>query len=162
MAITRINLSDQITTIVLKSNDISDVLGDPVQLVTGDSNVVDAINTIRDIVAPFDDSAEIIRIGRHGFSAIKTSGFGNVSYDSDTGQFSYVGPDSAELRLLFSGDSAIAYNNITGQFSMVPNALDGSSLLDSSLTSRKFANKVTLRLKTSVGSTVKTLYSPGS
>lgn len=162
MAITEIYLSDPITSIVTKSNTISNSVGDITQLFSGDSTIVDGFNTLRDLISPFDDSAEIIAIGRDGFGvSVYGQGFGNLTYDSASGVFTYTAPTTAQFRSLFSGDSAISYNDSTGQFSLIPNAFSADKLLDSSLTSSKFLNLVTLNIKNSSGTVLKTLYSPG-
>lgn len=162
MAITEIYLSDPITSIVTKSNTISNSVGDITQLFSGDSTIVDGFNTLRDLISPFDDSAEIIAIGRDGFGvSVYSQGFGNLTYDSASGVFTYTAPTTAQFRSLFYGDSAISYNDSTGQFSLIPNAFSADKLLDSSLTSSKFLNLVTLNIKNSSGTVLKTLYSPG-
>lgn len=119
MAKTVVNLSDQISTWVTKTNAISNDVGDVAQLVTGDSNIVDAVNTVRAIVASFDDSSEIISIARSGFSAA-----GTLSYDSATGQFSVSGVDSAAVGAIAKSSISIA-NSGTGYGSLSYNSGSG-------------------------------------
>lgn len=161
MAITKINLSDPITSIVLKSNDISSTLGDPALLVTGDSDVVSAVNSVRRLISPFDDSDEIIAIGRTGFSVSVDSGFGNLAYDSAAGKITLTGPSDSDIRSVFAAGEGLTYDSAFGQFSIATGALDGAKLLDSSLSFTKFRDLNTLNIRNSSGSVLKTLYSPG-
>ena len=55
MAVTVINLSDPVSTLVTKTNTISGDVGDVAQLTTGDDNVVDAINAVRAAIIDIDD-----------------------------------------------------------------------------------------------------------
>lgn len=161
MAVTKINLSDPITSIVLKSNNISNDLGDPALLVTGDSNVVSAVNSVRQLISPFDDSAEIVAIARTGLSVTQSSGFGNIAYDSDNGVITITGPSDSDIRSVFAAGEGLLYDSQNGLFTIASGALDGAKLLDSSLTISKFADLKTLNIRNSVGSVLKSIYSPG-
>lgn len=99
MAKTVVNLSDQISTWVTKTNTISDDLGDISALTSGDSNVVDAINDL--LVATADPGIDSAGI-RALFSAE-----GDITYDSSTGIFSVSGVDSAGVYALFSAGDGI-------------------------------------------------------
>lgn len=119
MAVTNVNLTDNMTVFVQKTNIISSDLGNVDTLVTGDSNVVDAINTVRRIVSAFDDSAEITAISRKSVSVNdEATGVGLV-YDSGTGVFTLTGSvDTASIRSLFAGTDGISYNLANGEFSI--------------------------------------------
>lgn len=147
MAKTVVNLSDQISTWVTKTNTISDDVGDVAQLVTGDSNVVDVINTVRTLVSGFDDSAEIIAIARSGLSAS-----GDIAYDSALGQFTVSGVDSAAVLALFSADSTLSYNSSNGVYGLAANKVSSIQLKDATL----------LTIYDSDGTVLKTLYGAGS
>lgn len=162
MAKTVISLSDPITSIVNKSNTISNDLGDVSQLSTGDSNVVDAINSVRQLISPFDDSAEIIAIGLSGISVTNAGGLGSISYDSATGEITYNGPSDANLRSYFSATSPLTYDSSTGQFGLINNFMDSSYLIDSSIGASKFANVAPLKILDSDGGVLKIIYGPTS
>lgn len=156
MAVTVINLSDPVSSLVTKTNAISGNLGDVAQLVTGDSNVVDAINTVRQLVAGFDDSAEIVAIGRNSLSVNNDSASGlSLSYNSSTGVIKLVGAaDGNTVKSYFASDSAngIGFNFGAGTFGIVNNTI----------TSAKFNNATSLIIYDVNGAAVKTIYSPGN
>jgi len=164
MAKTVINLSDPVTSLVTKTNTISDNLGDIAIITTGDSNVVDAINTVKDQIDSIDgridningrlsliDSAPEIRAF---ISVTDAGGDGSLSYSSSTGVITYVGPSASEVKAHFQSDSSngITFNSSSGSFSIAPNAVSYT----------KFRSRVSLVIYDSTGSAVKTLYSPGA
>lgn len=167
MAVTTINLSDPVSTLVTKTNTISGDLGDISTLVTGDDNVVDAINTVRSIVNRFDESAEIVAIARGGI----TVGGGDsatgiyLTYDSDNGRISLAN------NYLFTAGSGLDYDD-SGTYSISDLGVLTAMLADlnvtnakvanNTLTSSKFNSVVSLQILDSTGTPVKTLYSPGS
>lgn len=119
MAVTNVNLSDTMTAFVEKTNIISGDVGDVDLLVTGDSNVVDAINTVRDIVSAFDDSGELTTISREAISLTNNATGIALAYDQGTGVFTLTGSaDSATIRNLFSVGDGLIYDSATGQFSI--------------------------------------------
>ena len=114
MAVTVINLSDPVSTLVTKINTISGDVGDVAQLTTGDSNVVDAINTLKTTIEPFDDSAEIAAIARGALSVNNAAVNGvngtTLDYNAGTGVMSILGGiDSAEIINVSRG--ALSVNN---------------------------------------------------
>ena len=63
MAVTTINLSDPISTLVTKTNTISADLGDKAALTTNvTTNLVTAINSVRDQILDVDDNRNIIDV----------------------------------------------------------------------------------------------------
>ena len=175
MAVTTINLTDPVSTLVTKTNTISSNVGDVDQLITGDSNVVDAINAIRNLVAPFDDSAEIVAIARGAISVYDSGDILGLSltYDSDTGTISLVGVDSfPTVRSYLDAGSGLDYDSSTGVFSVGTGEIVTAMMADSSVTQVKMAqdavsatelkDAVTLIIYNSAGSAVKTLYGAGS
>lgn len=158
MAVTVINLTDPVQTLVSKTNTISSDLGDVVLLFTGDDNAVDAINSIQGLLdsnkAHTDslinalnnfDSSEVISISREGLSVNNLNGGGiELGYDSATGQISITS------RLISS--STVAYDSSTGSHSVVSN----------SITSTQLNSAVTLRILDSAGTVLTTLYGAGS
>jgi len=162
MAITRINVSDKMISLVTKTNVISTGLGDVDNLITGDSNVVDAINTVRDLVTAFDDSAEIVNITRNAFSASNLGGDGSISYNSSTGVISYTGPDAADVRAHFSADSGLDYDSALGLFTLKNLSITNAHIANDTITSTKFSSLVSFSILDEGGTTLKTIYSPGS
>lgn len=119
MAVTNINLSDTMTAFVEKTNIISGDLGDVTNLVTGDSNVVDAINAVREIVSAFDDSGELTTISREAISLTNEATGIALAYDTASGVFTLTGSaDSSSIRNLFSVGDGLIYDSATGQFSI--------------------------------------------
>ena len=144
MAKTIINLTDPISTLVTKTNTISSHIGDITQLNTtgADSDIVQAINAIN-VKADNTDSSTIL-------SLISAN-----SMDSSE-VLALIKADSGETSIMsnFQKDSAngIGFDSSQGRFFVPINTL----------TSSKFSNPVTLLIKDSAGSTLKTIRSPGS
>lgn len=187
MAKTVINLSDPISTLVTKTNTISDNLGDVATIATGDSDVVKAINSLNTRVTPFDDSSEIRAF---------TLGAINVdSTDSATGIFLTYDSAAARIglntRYTFSAGAGLDYNgegaynisNLGVTTAMIANtnvtegklatdavatakiadlAVTNAKIANTTLTSAKFNSAVSLQILDSTGSVLKTLHSPGS
>ena len=177
MAVTTINLTDPVSTLVTKTNTISSDVGDVSTLVTGDDNVVDAINTVRNIVNRFDESAEIIALAREAINAdVNDSATGvYLSWDSASGKISlnntytfsagdgldYDDRGTYNITLLGVTTSMIADLNVTTGKIANLNVTNGK-VANNTLTSSKFNSVVSLQILDSTGTPVKTLYSPGS
>lgn len=161
MAIVTINLTDTFNTFINKTNDISGTVGDVDNLITGDSSLVDGLNTIKNLLAAFDDSAEIQNIARSAISVVDNGGDGSMSYDSDTGRVIYTGPNATEVRAHFSAGGGLSYSE-GGQFSIQNNGITNDMIATNTLTSDRFSGRVTLEIKNQNGNTVKTIYSPGN
>lgn len=118
MAKTIVNLSDQISTWLTKTNTISSDLGDVAALLSGDSNVVDAINTL--ISDPGVDSAQVISI----VAAFLDGGAG-IDFDSAEGTFSLAagGIDSSML-----ANDAVSADKLKDLVTLVIYDSDGSTL----------------------------------
>ena len=144
MAKTIINLTDPISTLVTKTNTISSHIGDITQLNTtgADSDIVQAINAIN-VKASNTDSSTILSL------------IGSNSMDSSE-VLAIITADSGSSSIIsnFQKDSAngIGLDSSQGRFFVPRNTL----------TSSKFSNPVTLLIKDSAGSTLKTIRSPGS
>ena len=96
MAKVIVNLSDTIDGFMLKTNQISNNVGDLVNLnTTVDSDIVGAINSVYALV---DDNADF----RSKISVTDTGGDGSLSYSSATGIITYTGPSAAEVRARIS------------------------------------------------------------
>ena len=167
MAVSTINLTDPVSTLVTKTNTISGDLGDVSTLVTGDDNVVDAINAVRSIVNRFDESAEIVAIARGGIVVDATdshTGF-FLSYDSASGTIAFNSTYDFSAGAGLDYDSAGTYNisslGVTTAMLADLNVTNGK-VANNTLTSSKFNSVVSLQILDSTGSIVKTLYSPAS
>ncbi len=171
MAVTTINLSDPVSTLVTKTNTISTDLGDVDALTSGLSNTVAAIN---DILIRTADSDTIIAIARNGLSENNINGGGiNLSYDSSTGQISITSN--------LIGGTGITYDSAGGTFSITALGVDSAQiaalavsaakLADSAVIDGKIADSavgnaelkdtVTLNIYDASGAIVKTLYGAG-
>ena len=134
MAKTVVNLSDQISTWVTKTNTISDDLGDISALTSGDSNVVDAINAI--LADPGIDSVGILAL----FSVNNTNGGAiTLSYDSSSG--------SIGISNSLKSSATINYDSAAANFSLASN-----------IPVTTFTNIGTLNILDSDGTTLHTLY----
>ena len=144
MAVTTINLSDPVSTLVTKTNTISTNLGDKASLTTAvTTDLVSALNDHETRLAAVDDATEI-----RALISLSTSD-DIISYNNSTGVITF-----GNVRDRFASDSAggILYDSTGGQFSLAPNTI----------TSSLFSSSVSLIIYDSAGSPVKTLYSPGS
>lgn len=174
MAITTINLTDPVSTLVTKTNSISGNLGDVAQLITGDSNAVDAINTVYNQIYRFNDSAEIVALARGGLSVNNDSASGlSLTYNSSTGVIALVGgADATTVRSYLVAGAGIDYDSASGVISVGTGEVVNSMLGDSSVTEAKMAadavgaaalkDVVQLIIYDSAGTVIKTLYGAGS
>ena len=172
MAVTQINLSDAVTTLVTKTNTISSDLGDKAVLSTIDkSNLVAAINEINTQVNKVD-SADVINLIR-----------ANAMDSSEV--VTLLASDSAQANILsnFQKDSAngIGFDSSQGRFFIPPNTINASmielnavtevQIANNSITEDKMADDAissvelkslsTLLIKDSAGSTLKTIHGAG-
>ena len=173
MAVTQINLSDPVSTLVSKTNTISSDLGDKAALTTTDkNNLVAAINEINTQLNKVD-SADVINL-------IQTNAI-------DSSQvLALIRADSGETSIMsnFQKDSAngIGFDSSQGRFfipvgtintSMLePQSVINSRIADTTIlngkiannqiTSSKFNSVVSVAIKDSTGATLTTLFSPGS
>lgn len=85
MAVTTINLSDPISTLVTKTNTISADLGDKDNLTTDvTTNLVAAINSVRDQILDVDDSSDVIGIINTEYALTTPTTINNIISDSAT------------------------------------------------------------------------------
>lgn len=70
---------------------------------------------------------------RSALSARKASGFGNLTYDSADGKFTYTGVSTAEIRNQFSATGDLDYNSSTGVFSIDVEQVYSKANFDSDL-----------------------------
>jgi hypothetical protein len=147
MAKTIINLSDPVSTLVSKTNTISDHIGDITQLnvpASADSDIVQAINYIHSI-SEKTDSSDIINLIDSAYVQARQTGATQssiMSYfqkDSDNG----IGLDSAEGRFFIPSHtvntsmietSAITTDKIAGS------AITGSKIADDQINSQHYVD----------------------
>lgn len=160
MALITIRLTDTFNSFISKTNEISTNLGDIDNLETGDASVVDALNTIKTLLAAFDDSEEITNLARSSFSVTDAGGDGSLSYNADNGTISYEGPSAAEVRAHFSAGDGLTLSG-DGQFRINPLQITNDLIALDTITSDRFKDRVTLEIRNANGNVVKTIYSPG-
>lgn len=162
MAVTQINLSDAVTTLVTKTNTISSDLGDKALLSTTDkSNLVAAINEINTQVGKVDsadvisliqanamDSSEVLALIRADSG--ETSIMSNFQKDSANG----IGFDSSQGRFF------IPSNTINSSM-IEANAITEVKMADDAISSVELKSLSTLLIKDSSGSTLKTIHGAG-
>lgn len=137
MAVTVINLTDPVQTLVTKTNTISTDLGDAATLSTGDDNAVDAINSLYDDAQFNNDSNKIISIAREGLSINNANAGGiNLGYNDATGEIS--------LTSNLVGGIGITYDSAVGNISITSLGVDTDQLAAEAVTAAKIgANAVT-------------------
>ena len=148
MPITTINFSDPVTSLVTKTNTISQNLGDIEELTVADDNTVDAINrlkseidTIDTTIADFKDSVEIVDIARHSIRVVDAGGLGSLTYGAG-GTITYTGPGQGDVRDLISldedADSVMSYDVANGRLGL--KALPTHKIRDDAINTIKLAN----------------------
>ena len=171
MAVTQINLSDAVTTLVTKTNTIASDLGDAATLSTTATNLVAAINEINTQVNKVDsadvitliqanavDSSDVITLlGRDSAQANIMS---NFQKDSANG----IGFDSSQGRFFIPSNvitaSMMKQNAIT-ELKIANNSITEDKMADDAISSTELKNVVTLNIIDASGSTVKTLFGAG-
>ena len=180
MAVTTINLSDPVSTLVTKTNTISTDLGDKalfnttISNASQDSNIVAAINFVNQnstdsgVITSLIDSAYVLaRSPAPTTTQIRAmfqkDSANAIGFDSSEGRF-FVPSNTINTAMLETdaitnpkiADSSVASANIQ------LNAITATKISAGVITSAKFSSAVTLLIKDSAGSTLKTLRSPGS
>lgn len=150
MARTFVNLGDQMSQFVSKTNEISFKVGDLTQLTTsGDSDLVQAINQLDSDIGTLDslsttnklsivrainelqyeieqtDSADITIIARAGISAVSDSstGMGELAYNNTTGVITFTGVSVDSVRTAISAGEGIDISSgaISGEDATISN-----------------------------------------
>ena len=173
MAVTQINLSDPVSTLVSKTNTISSDLGDKAALTTTDkNNLVAAINEINTQLNKVDsadvinliqansmDSSEVLALIRADSG--ETSIMSNFQKDSANG----IGFDSSQGRFFIPvgtiNTSMLEPQSVINSRIADTTILNGK-IANNQITSSKFNNVVSVAIKDSTGATLTTLFSPGS
>ena len=173
MAVTQINLSDAVTTLVTKTNTISSDLGDKALLSTTDkSNLVAAINEINTQVNKVDsadvinliqanamDSAEVLAI------ITADSGSSNIISNFQKDSANGIGLDSSQGRFFIPtgtiNTSMLEIDAITT--SRIGNdQVTEDKIGDDAVSSVQLKTLSTLLIKDSAGSTLKTIHGAGA
>ena len=173
MAVTQINLSDPVSTLVSKTNTISSDLGDKAALTTTDkNNLVAAINEINTQLSKVDsadvinliqansmDSSEVLALIRADSG--ETSIMSNFQKDSANG----IGFDSSQGRFFIPvgtiNTSMLEPQSVINSRIADTTILNGK-IANNQITSSKFNSVVSVAIKDSTGATLTTLFSPGS
>ena len=173
MAVTQINLSDPVSTLVSKTNTISSDLGDKAALTTTDkNNLVAAINEINTQLNKVDsadvinliqansmDSSEVLALIRADSG--ETSIMSNFQKDSANG----IGFDSSQGRFFIPvgtiNTSMLEPQSVINSRIADTTILNGK-IANNQITSSKFNSVVSVAIKDSTGATLTTLFSPGS
>jgi len=171
MAVTQINLSDPVTTLVTKTNTIASDLGDAALLSTTATNLVAAINEINTQVGKVDsadvinlitanamDSSEVLALIRADSG--ETSIMSNFQKDSANG----IGFDSSQGRFFIPSNvitpSMVRSNAIT-EVKIANNSITEAKMADDAISSAELKTLSTLLIKDSAGSTLKTIHGAG-
>ncbi len=118
MAKTIINLSDPVSTLVSKTNDISDDIGDITQLAVGASNDSDLVQAINYLNSNLQDSAGIILTAKSGFQKDSANAIG---FDSSEGRF-------------------FVPSNTINTAMIEPDAIDGTKIADDAINSEHYTD----------------------
>lgn len=180
MAKTIINLSDPVSTLVSKTNDISDDIGDITQLAVGGANDSDLVQAINYLNSNLQDSAGIILTAKSGFQKDSANGIG---LDSSEGRF-FVPPntitgDMIKVNTITSAkiingnitEEKILNANVTAD-KLGTNAVTTAKIAGDAVTEAKIADDAvgqdqmktlsTLLIKDVNGSTLKTIHGAGA
>ena len=172
MAVTQINLSDAVTTLVTKTNTISSDLGDKALLSTADkTNLVAAINEINTQVGKVDsadvinlitanalDSSEVIQLladttaDANIYSNFQKDSANGIGFDSSQGRF-FIPPNTINA-------SMIELNAVT-EVQIANNSITEDKMADDAISSVELKSLSTLLIKDSAGSTLKTIHGAG-
>ena len=172
MAVTQINLSDPVTTLVTKTNTIASDLGDKALLSTTDkSNLVAAINEINTQVGKVDsadvinlitanalDSSEVIQLladttaDANIYSNFQKDSANGIGFDSSQGRF-FIPPNTINA-------SMIELNAVT-EVKIENNSITEAKMADDAISSAELKSLSTLLIKDSAGSTLKTIHGAG-
>ena len=169
MAVTQINLSDAVTTLVTKTNTIASDLGDKALLSTTDkTNLVAAINEINTQVGKVDsadvinlitanalDSSEVIQLladttaDANIYSNFQKDSANGIGFDSSQGRF-FIPPNTINA-------SMIELNAVT-EVKIEDNSITEAKMADDAISSVELKSLSTLLIKDSAGSTLKTIH----
>ena len=172
MAVTQINLSDAVTTLVTKTNTIASDLGDKALLSTTDkTNLVAAINEINTQVGKVDsadvinlitanalDSSEVIQLladttaDANIYSNFQKDSANGIGFDSSQGRF-FIPPNTINA-------SMIELNAVT-EVKIEDNSITEAKMADDAISSVELKSLSTLLIKDSAGSTLKTIHGAG-
>ena len=172
MAVTQINLSDAVTTLVTKTNTIASDLGDKALLSTTDkTNLVAAINEINTQVGKVDsadvinlitanalDSSEVIQLladttaDANIYSNFQKDSANGIGFDSSQGRF-FIPPNTINA-------SMIELNAVT-EVQIANNSITEDKMADDAISSVELKSLSTLLIKDSAGSTLKTIHGAG-
>lgn len=146
MAIT-LNISDNFTGLVTKFNQLSNGVGDTTALnIEGESDIANILTAIYSLIDSDTDFTGKI-------SATDTGGDGSLTYNQSTGVITYTGPSPSEVRAHFTAGDAIDSASLTSGIVAVE---------DDGIDRTKLKDEVTLIIKDSSGTALKTLYGAGS
>ena len=127
MAVTVINLSDPVSTLVTKTNTISSDVGDRLTLTTAASDLVTAINEINGRLSALDTAEEIALAVENYFDSGNTLDIGGLTFDSGRGSKFLKLDDDA--RLIFGTDSDfVMYHGDSDQSMLLRNLNLGKAL----------------------------------
>ena len=171
MAVTQINLSDPVTTLVTKTNTIASDMGDAATLSTTATNLVAAINEINTQVNKVD-SADVINLIRANAvdsgevvtllasDSAQANILSNFQKDSANG----IGLDSSQGRFFIPpntiNSSMIELNAVT-EVQIANNSITEDKMADDAISSAELKSLSTLLIKDSAGSTLKTIHGAG-
>ena len=183
MAVTQINLSDAVTTLVTKTNTIASDLGDTALLSTTDkSNLVAAINEINTQVGKVDsadvinlitanalDSSEVIQLladttaDANIYSNFQKDSANGIGFDSSQGRF-FIPPNVITSSMIKSSaiDSANLSSLVISTGKIQADAVTEAKIGDDAVGSVQLKSLSTLLIKDSAGSTLKTIHGAGA
>ena len=171
MAVTQINLSDAVTTLVTKTNTIASDMGDAATLSTTATNLVAAINEINTQVNKVDsaDVINLIRANAVDSSEVVTllasdSAQANILSNFQKDSANGIGLDSSQGRFFIPpntiNSSMIELNAVT-EVQIANNSITEDKMADDAISSAELKSLSTLLIKDSAGSTLKTIHGAG-
>lgn len=161
MATITFSNSDTIAQFVVKMNQVSDGIGEPLLIYGEDSNIVQSINTLRDRVRGFDDSNEIRTEILNTLSVSKVPNtLGDMTYNKVTGQITYTAPTGLTYDNVLKTSATMNVTNNTVVLNT--SAISGDKLQNGSINSSKIKNATELSIVNSAGTKLVSYYLPSS
>ena len=165
MALVKINLSDPVSSLVSKVNTLSTNTGDLDSIEAGITEKASFAKALNFVFNNTGDSAQIIDLIDSAYVKLRSTGKLSVNNTAGTvggtlafvnsgdGVITLTGPSKAEVRAVFVKDSAggIGFDSSQGRF-FIP---IGTVIAD------RFKSRISLQIKDSSGSVLKTIHSPG-
>jgi hypothetical protein len=155
MSIITIDPNDSLGQIVSDINGLAETVGDISNIIVGDDNLVDAVNTLRASIIDMDESSEIDNLSKDAFRHILAGGNGQIEYFRDSGILVYRGQSAAEARAEIVGGAGVDFTD--GEMTLASGEVSNDMLTLGVITLSKLDSYDTTEIINSAGTTILTL-----